>query len=793
MPAPRRHRNPRILSGEMLSGTKVPPAERLLVSGDEAGTAPGDRRFRPDVQGLRAVAVTLVVLFHAHVPGLGGGYVGVDVFFVISGFVITGVLLRERRSTGSTSILSFYARRVRRILPAATLVIIASVVASYVVVGQVIGGQTATDARWASVFLINVHFAATGTNYLSSQLPPSVLQNYWSLAVEEQFYLVYPMIFFAVAGLSQRVSLRRRLSIVLGAAIVVSFLASIVQTSNDPTAAFFSPLPRVWELAVGALVAVSTLRLRRLPAHIAALLSWFGLGFILVAAVVFSAATPYPGWRVALPVAGAAMIVAGGVAAPEYGVELLLRLRPFQWIGLVSYSLYLWHWPLLTLAAERSPSGSLSVPAALLWVLVSLGLAIITYLLIENPIRHNAFLRMRRWASLGLGACLIASTLAVATVELHLHEAAALATPGLATLSTGAACPAPTSQERHALMGVGPGASRHVAARVLLIGDSTACSLLPGLEAVAAPQGVQIEDGAVIGCGIVSGQIAPQIVNGVDVNRATSVCSSRAAAVEDGAVRMGRPNVVIWASTWERQSLVAGRGAGQKVLALGSPQWYSYLTRRIDQRVTQLTSTGATVVMLTQPPFVPLGAHAAGPSAQDEAFERLNTLLTGLVAQLPHAKVVDLASRVCPSGPPCPLTVDTVLARGDGAHYSAEGGLWVARWLLPQLGLPALDKPNNALPALTLFAGGHSHVLKGTQTIAAVGAFHDTITRVEFQATNSMLKTAIIGTGRFEGNLWQVSWNTTDVSNGAYVIRSIAFNSAGDHTLSKGVTVRVAN
>ena len=187
----------------MVIGEKAATDQRLRLLGDEAGTAPEDRNFRPDVQGLRAVAVVLVVLFHAHVPGLTGGYVGVDVFFVISGFVITGVLLRERASTGSTSILSFYGRRVRRIIPAATLVIIAAVVTSYALLGALSGNQTAGDARWASVFLINIHFASVGTNYLSSQLPPSVLQNYWSLAVEEQFYLVYPTIFLVVAGLSR--------------------------------------------------------------------------------------------------------------------------------------------------------------------------------------------------------------------------------------------------------------------------------------------------------------------------------------------------------------------------------------------------------------------------------------------------------------------------------------------------------------------------------------------------------------------------------------------------------------
>ncbi|MGP0108670.1 MAG: acyltransferase family protein, partial [Acidimicrobiales bacterium] len=187
--------------------------ERLLASGDEAGTAPGDRKFRPDVEGLRAVAVGLVVLYHAGVPRLTGGYVGVDVFFVISGFVITGLLLRERSGTGRTSILGFYARRVRRILPAATLVIVATVAAAYVVLGVVSGNFVADDGRWAAVFLANFHFEAVGTNYLSASLPPSPLQNFWTLSVEEQFYVVFPTLFLLVARVKGRFSLRTRMSV----------------------------------------------------------------------------------------------------------------------------------------------------------------------------------------------------------------------------------------------------------------------------------------------------------------------------------------------------------------------------------------------------------------------------------------------------------------------------------------------------------------------------------------------------------------------------------------------------
>jgi peptidoglycan/LPS O-acetylase OafA/YrhL len=673
----------------LLIDDRPTPVERRQASGDEAGTAPEDRRFRPDVQGLRAVAVTLVLLFHARVPGMSGGYVGVDVFFVISGFVITGVLLRERTSRATTSIPRFYARRVRRILPAATLVIVVAVVASYVVLGPLGGAQTAGDARWASFFLINVHFASTGTNYLASQLPPSVLQNFWSLAVEEQFYLVYPTIFLVVAALSIRLSLRRRLAVVLGAAVLGSFVLSVVQTSSNQTAAYFSTLPRVWELALGGLVAVATTSLRRVPASLAAALSWGGLGLILVAAVSFSSSTPYPGSAVALPVLGAALVIAGGVAQPRYGAEFVLGLRPCQWVGLISYSLYLWHWPVLTIAAEHRASGSLSVWNALGWEFVSAVLAVLTYRLLENPIRHNRYLLSRPWASLALGGCLIVSSFAVATVELHAHPSEALATPGLAGLTTDAGCPSPTQQELRSLEGPDHRASHRIVARILVVGDSTVCTMLPGLEAVAAPAGVAIEDGTVLGCGVVSGEVAPEIDGEVvfpTTEETTRLCQQRAVAAEEHALHSGPPNVVVWGSVFERSPLVVGSGSHKRVVDPGSQQWYTVLTQRMDARLRQFTAMGATVVLLTEPPFVNLGT-SSGPTPRDASFERLNAFLTRIASQTPHVRTVDLATRVCPSGPPCPILVNNVWVRGDGAHYTTEGSLWVARWLMPQLGI----------------------------------------------------------------------------------------------------------
>ena len=295
----------------------------------------------------------------------------------------------------------------------------------------------------------------------------------------------------------------------------------------------------MWELALGGLIAVCTISLRRLPALFAAALSWIGLASILVAAFLFTSATAYPGGAVALPVVGAALIIAGGVADPSYGVERLLRLRPFQWIGMISYSLYLWHWPVLTIAAERRGTDSLPVTDALLWLLLSLGLAVITYLLVENPIRHSTFLVSKRWASLALGGCLIVSSLTVATAEIHLHDQGTLAAPGLANLKTSDPCPSPTNQEVKPLMGVGPTTNHRLVARLMVVGDSTACTMLAGLEAAGAPLGVRVENAAVIGCGVVSGQVAPYIYKGRDLNSGSRFCQSKANAVEARALRAG--------------------------------------------------------------------------------------------------------------------------------------------------------------------------------------------------------------------------------------------------------------
>ncbi len=396
-------------------GVPIAVGERSVVTGDEAGTPPSDRAFRPDVEGLRAVAVLLVVLFHADIPGITGGFVGVDVFFVISGFVITGLLLRERAGTGRTSILHFYARRMRRILPAATLVILATVAVGYWKLGVVAGNSIADDGRWAAVFLANVHFAALGTNYFSATLPPSPLQNYWTLSVEEQFYVVFPTLFLVVAWAKVRMSLEAKLAVVLGAVIGVSYGLSVVQTQSHPTAAYYSLGTRAWEIALGALIAVGSSWLRRLPVRVAMLATWAGMAAIVTSACAFTASTPYPGSLVAIPVLGAGLVIAGGTVVPRRGAEAVLGLRPLQWLGRRSYGLYLWHWPVLIVAAEYYGKSRLAPGVNVLLIGVATALAAAMYKVLEVPVRH---LKVPSAVTVVAGAVLIAGTLVLLTLLL---------------------------------------------------------------------------------------------------------------------------------------------------------------------------------------------------------------------------------------------------------------------------------------------------------------------------------------------------------------------------------------
>ncbi|HMC39406.1 MAG TPA: acyltransferase [Acidimicrobiales bacterium] len=379
-----------------------------------------DRKFRPDVEGLRAVAVGTVVAYHAGIPGVTGGYVGVDVFFVISGYVITRLLLGQVDRRGRPRFGEFYARRARRILPAGGFVAVVSVFFAYRYLGFIRGGLIADDLRWVGVFLGNVHFSDVGTNYFQSELPPSTLQNYWSLAVEEQFYVIYPALITLLTLVAVRTSIRAKLTVTAVAIAVGSFAWSVWYTRHNPAASYFALSTRAWELALGGVVAAGTTLWSRVPERAAALIAWAGLAAIAYASFAFGPSTPYPGWIAVIPVVGSALVILGGVPAPASGPEVVLGTAPFRWIGKLSFSIYLWHWPILMTAEQDAGHRLPAADRAGLLVLV-VAASVLTFYGLEDPVRRARPLARRPGLSILIGLAVVATMVLVGTVELHSH------------------------------------------------------------------------------------------------------------------------------------------------------------------------------------------------------------------------------------------------------------------------------------------------------------------------------------------------------------------------------------
>jgi len=364
--------------------------------------------FRPDIEGLRAVAVIAVVLYHAGIPGFGGGFIGVDVFFVISGFLITGLLWREVATTNTVALGRFYGARARRLLPAAATVGIATALVVAVVLPPLQARSVFLDGIACALYAGNYRFAMHGTDYLASDLPPSPFQHYWSLGVEEQFYLVWPVLIIGTAWLVHRLragaaARATPYAVVLVLVAAASLAAAVLWTRTSRAWAFCSLPTRAWELAAGGLVALSIHQWRRLPLLPATIVGWGGLALIVLTCTQLGPRTPYPGTAALLPVLGTALVIGAGPVTGGLGAGRVLCRPAMRAIGRVSYSWYLWHWPVLLLMPPLlgEPAG---LPARLSATAVSGGLAVITLHLVENPGRFAAALRRSAKASLTVAA-----------------------------------------------------------------------------------------------------------------------------------------------------------------------------------------------------------------------------------------------------------------------------------------------------------------------------------------------------------------------------------------------------
>src|SRR4051794_32833661 len=398
-------------------------AARSMAARPTRGVSAGarqrsDHARRADVQGLRAVAVLLVVIYHAGVRPLAGGYVGVDVFFVISGFVITAGLLGEVGATGRLDIPRFYGRRAIRLLPHAVLVLVSTCVAAWLWLPSTRLRDILLDTLAANGYVINYRLAMIGTDYRTATALPSPLQHFWSLAVEEQFYLFWPLIVLALMALRVRAA---RLAAV-GVLIAASLAWSMVLTDRSATWAYFGAPTRVWELALGALLAMLMPRPdgpsapTRWPAWPGVVLRWLGLAAICGSALRYGPSTPFPGSAALLPVLGAAaVIVAGADGRPGR----LLGSGLLGVLGNRSYGWYLWHWPILVIGpfALSRPFG---VGRNLVAVLVALLVAMFFGRLIEDWVRTLPELRDVPRRALSLGAGLTVGCVALAATAVVL-------------------------------------------------------------------------------------------------------------------------------------------------------------------------------------------------------------------------------------------------------------------------------------------------------------------------------------------------------------------------------------
>jgi peptidoglycan/LPS O-acetylase OafA/YrhL len=627
-------------------------------------------KYQPSLDGLRALAVAAVVAYHLDAGWASGGFLGVDAFFVLSGFLITSLLLTEWDRMRTLSLTAFWARRARRLLPALILVLLA--VAAYatwqarpVQLGSLRGDMISTLCYGA-----NWNFIHSGQSYFALFTDASPLRHTWSLAIEEQFYLVWPLVTLACLRLARG---RRAL---LAAVCVVGAIASAVTMarlydSADPSRAYYGTDARAQLLLIGALLAILLARFR--PRRLSAISATHTLGvvgglYVLWAftRVADTDAWMYTGGYAVFGLAVAAVIVS--VTQPESTPwRRVLSLGPIVWLGRISYGIYLWHWPVIVVVSPDR-TGLDGASLTVLRVTLTLVLAALSFYIVELPIRERRALRGR--------FALVASPAAFAVTAVVVI----FATLGAAPLPDYYRASAKKVINSHTIGGQSqPVATR--APRVLLVGDSLAVSLYDGLKQVAFAHGIELSIAAYPGCGMLRG--LPALPNGSPMPGYGTACDENVPKLQDETLSSLRPDLVIWLSNWE----LTDRIVDGNLLQLGAPEADPVFEQLFEQTATRLQATGARLVLLM--PAQPV-AHGwlpqYGYSSRLKRLPALDQLLAAQAARHPDTtNVIDLVPIVCPGGPPCPEIVNGIRLRPDGSHFAPDGARYVAEQLVPGL------------------------------------------------------------------------------------------------------------
>jgi len=693
------------------------------------------------------VAVALVALAHAGMPGLSGGYIGVDVFLVLSGYLISSLLLHEATSTGSVSLVAFYARRARRILPAATFTLVVTALVATLMLPYTRANQIVQDVLWATFFGANVHESALGTDYFTADLPPSPVQHFWSLAVEEQFYVVWPALLVLVLAVGLRhhragaLGARRRLPLL--ALLVVALCAGSwwwaqELTATNPTAAYFSTPARVWELGAGALLALTGRLPVRLPFLASALMSWGGTIAVLVAATTFDASTPVPGRAALLPVLGTVALLAAGAAGPGAGACRLLSGKWLSRLGDLSYGFYLWHWPFLVLPSVYV-GHELGLMRNLGLLLAALGVSALTYRLVEDPVRRVHSLGRRPHLALSLWPLAVTAVLVTALwsggrIAAAAAAAAAAASGGAASVidvsavpvadrapRTGDArtdavaeavdqawldAPLPTVKQDlrtlatdkwdrdESCMAGRSGASAELcpagdtgASRtIVLLGDSHAGMWLPPLDTLGREQGWRVVPLLKYGCSAVDWPVWR-----TDLGHSATECDAFQEWALDEVAAIG-PDVVVVGSraTLDLADERAAGPLGSTGAALDA--WGTGMRRLVEE----LSLSAGTVRLVLDSPALdeqPADCLSARGATMGTCTVDMPTLVaevnarTRATAASTGAGVVDMTPYLCAENR-CPMVVSNIAVYADDNHLSATYVDHITPAFIDRLDLP---------------------------------------------------------------------------------------------------------
>ncbi|HEX6311904.1 MAG TPA: acyltransferase family protein [Acidimicrobiia bacterium] len=649
-----------------------------------------DRAFsyQPALDGLRAVAVGSVVFYHLGQGWAGGGFLGVDTFFVLSGYLITSLLLLEWAASGTIDFAAFWIRRARRLLPALLLVLAAIAVYAAVAVpsdelDQLRGDGLATlfyGANWRLIF--------SGQSYFDLFSEASPFRHAWSLAIEEQFYIVWPLVSFACLRTARWRHWALAGVCVGGAGASIAAMALLYEPGGDPSRVYYGTDTRAHGLLIG--VSLAILLSSWVPRGVVARTSTRALalvaaGYMLASFVLISDTDSwmYRGGYALFHVAVAVVIVA--VVQPgNFVLRRVLSLGAVVWIGRISYGLYLWHWPVIVvMSPARTGLDGATLDVAR--IAVTLTAASLSFYLVEQPIRRGALTRLPRRIGFAAGptAFLCAGVaVLVATAGATPPPEFLRADPGRIISSANGAGIGSAPDTRAGASAPADAATGGDAAgppRVLLAGDSIAHSLHPALQQAADAAGLPLARLTVAGCGIAGGIATDE--NGTPYDWAPT-CDNEMPRAQELAIADLRPDIVLWLSVWETSDRLVD---GERV-RFGTKSGDKALLAEIDEAAGRLTAGGARLVLVQ----LPLPAEdPETPPVIDYGpdIRHLNRLLARYAAEHPEtAEVYDLGEIVCPDGPPCPAEIAGVRPRpSDGIHYEGDGAAWVADQLVPRL------------------------------------------------------------------------------------------------------------